>query len=225
MAKNTKSIFADNDIRQIPVKTTPTAETVCAFITEPSTEYDDDGQYFLRIKLKTDSKECKRLIKEIETASDTAFEDAKDKLTTPKEKNSLKKADPSYKEELNDDGEETGYTTFNFKRKAYRNNKNGEKIPFTLPLFYSIGKPLSPEGLDIWSGSLVSVAYRLVPFYTAQLGVGVSHRIEAVQIIKAVSGGAKTASEYGFAVAESAEDEDEPVSAMPDEAVDSDGDY
>ena len=225
MAKITKSIFSDTDIRTIPINRTPTAETVCAFITEPSTEYDDDGQFFIRIRLKTASKECKSLIAAIDDARDKAYKQAEEKLTTPKERNALKMADTSYKEEQNDDGEETGYTTFNFKRKAYRLDKNGEKKSITLPIFDIYGKPVQTEGLDIWSGSLVSVAYRLVPFYTAQLGVGVSHRIEAVQIIKAVSGGAKTAAKYGFAVTESAEDEDEPVSAMPDEAVDSDGDY
>ena len=217
MVKTTKSIFSDTDIRTIPINRTPTAETVCAFITEPSTEYDDDGQFFIRLRLKTDSKECKRLIATLDEARDNAFNEVKEKLTTTKEHNALKYADGSYKEEQNDDGEETGYTTFNFKRKAYRLDKNGEKKSVTLPIFDTYGKPVQTEGLDIWSGSLVSVAYRLVPFYTAQLGVGVSHRIEAVQLHKLASGGNKTAEDYGFAVTESADDdESETCEAMPD---------
>ena len=217
MAKITKSIFSDTDIRTIPINRTPTAETVCAFITEPSTEYDDDGQFFIRIRLKTASKECKSLIAAIDDARDNAYKQAEEKLTTPKERNALKMADTSYKEEQNDDGEETGYTTFNFKRKAYRLDKNGEKKNVTLPIFDIYGKPVQTEGLDIWSGSLVSVAYRLVPFYTAQLGVGVSHRIEAVQLHKLVSGGGKSAEDYGFAVTESTDDdESETCEAMPD---------
>lgn len=217
MVKTTKSIFSDTDIRTIPINRTPTAETVCAFITEPSTEYDDDGQYFIRIRLKTASKECKSLIAAIDDARDKAYKQAEEKLTTPKERNALKMADTSYKEEQNDDGEETGYTTFNFKRKAYRLDKNGEKKSVTLPIFDIYGKPVQTEGLDIWSGSLVSVAYRLVPFYTAQLGVGVSHRIEAVQLNKLVSGGGKSAEDYGFAVTESTDDdESETCEAMPD---------
>ena len=182
MVKTTKSIFSDTDIRTIPINRTPTAETVCAFITEPSTEYDDDGQYFIRIRLKTASKECKSLIAAIDDARDKAYKQAEEKLTTPKERNALKMADTSYKEEQNDDGEETGYTTFNFKRKAYR----------------------------------------LVPFYTAQLGVGVSHRIEAVQLNKLVSGGGKSAADYGFAVEDEAED-DLPPETMPDSG--DNGDY
>ena len=59
MVKTTKSIFSDTDIRTIPINRTPTAETVCAFITEPSTEYDDDGQYFIRIRLKQPAKNAK----------------------------------------------------------------------------------------------------------------------------------------------------------------------
>ena len=217
MVKTTKSIFSDTDIRTIPINRTPTAETVCAFITEPSTEYDDDGQYFIRIRLKTASKECKSLIAAIDDARDKAYKQAEEKLTTPKERNALKMADTSYKEEQNDDGEETGYTTFSFKRKAYRLDKNGEKKSVTLPIFDIYGKPVQTEGLDIWSGSLVSVAYRLVPFYTAQLGVGVSHRIEAVQLNKLVSGGGKSAADYGFAVTESTDDdESETCEAMPD---------
>ena len=217
MVKTTKSIFSDTDIRTIPINRTPTAETVCAFITEPSTEYDDDGQFFIRIRLKTASKECKSLIAAIDDARDKAYKQAEEKLTTPKERNALKMADTSYKEEQNDDGEETGYTTFNFKRKAYRLNKNGGMENVTLPIYDIYGKPVQTEGLDIWSGSLVSVAYRLVPFYTAQLGVGVSHRIEAVQLNKLVSGGGKSAADYGFAVTESTDDdESETCEAMPD---------
>ena len=217
MVKTTKSIFSDTDIRTIPINRTPTAETVCAFITEPSTEYDDDGQFFIRIRLKTANKECKSLIAAIDDARDKAYKQAEEKLTTPKERNALKMADTSYKEEQNDDGEETGYTTFNFKRKAYRLDENGEKKNVTLPIFDIYGKPVQTEGLDIWSGSLVSVAYRLVPFYTAQLGVGVSHRIEAVQLNKLVSGGGKSAVDYGFAVTESTDDdESETCEAMPD---------
>ena len=201
MAKITKSIFSDTDIRTIPINRTPTAETVCAFITEPSTEYDDDGQFFIRIRLKTASKECKSLIAAIDDARDKAYKQAEEKLTTPKERNALKMADTSYKEEQNDDG---------------------EKKSVTLPIFDIYGKPVQTEGLDIWSGSLVSVAYRLVPFYTAQLGVGVSHRIEAVQLNKLVSGGGKSAADYGFAVEDEAED-DLPPETMPDSG--DNGDY
>lgn len=194
------NIFKDTDIRKITIHHTPVGIASAVFITDPSTEYDDDGQYFIRLKFKTASKECKKLVAIIDEARQAAFDAAMELLEKPVDKKNLKLADPSYKLEEDDDGNETGYTVFNFKRKAIRTNKKGEVRPVTLPLYDSVLQPITErENLEVWSGSEIAVAFRLMPFYTARLGVGVSHRIEAVQILKAVAGdGNRNAEDFGF---------------------------
>lgn len=200
MAFNKKNIFSDVDIRTLKQYVTPIGIATSAFIIVPSTEYDENGQYFVRLKLKTTDKGTQKLIKLIDDAREWAFNEAVERLETPKEKKAVKAADPSYKTEEDEDGNETGYTIFNFKRKAVRTTKNGDIKPITLPLFDSMLQPVDREGLDVWSGSEIAVAFKLCPFYTPQVGAGVSHRLEAIQLIKVVSGGgdSRSATEFGF---------------------------
>lgn len=198
---NNNNIFKDTDIRKLKIHHTPVGIATAIFLITPSTDYDDDGQYFVRLKYKTGSKECAALVKLIDEARQEAFDEAMKLLETPKEKKNLKLADPSYKIEEDDDGNETGYTVFNFKRKAIRKLKNGDIKPVKIPLYDSVLQPIAdPSELELWGGSELSIAFRLMPFYTERLGVGVSHRIEAVQILKAVTGGEQRSGEdFGFA--------------------------
>lgn len=199
MAKKNTNIFHDVDIRKLKQHVTPVGIAVSAFITAPSTEYDEDGQYFVKLKLPTKDKSTQQLIKLIDAAAESAYNDALERLETPAERKKCKQADMSYKPEEDDDGNETGYTLFNFKRKAVRKDKNDNIKPVKLPLFDSVGRVVDPEGLDVWGGSEIAIAFKLVPFYTPQVGVGVSHRIEAIQLITVVSGGdQRTADDFGF---------------------------
>ena len=136
--------------------------------------------------------------------------------------------------EEDEDGNETGNVLFNFKRKAVRIDKKGNEKPVKLVLFDSVGRPVEQEGLELWGGSEIAVAFKLVPFYTAGVGVGVSHRIEAIQIIKAVAGGDNRSAEQfgfkkheGFIGGDSAvrDDEDDEEAEAPDgdEEPDNDG--
>lgn len=199
MLDKKKNIFSDIDSRKLAIYVTPVAEAALAFVTTPSTEYKENGQYFIRIRLKADDKETQTLVDLIEKERKAAFDMAMERLETPKEKKALKLATPAYHAEEDDDGNETGYIVFNFKRNAtYTDKKSGKLKALVLPIFDSMGQPVDKDGLEVWSGSIVTVAFRLKPFYTSQLGVGVTQHLEAVQLIKVVSGSAKTADGYGF---------------------------
>ena len=199
MAKAKESIFKDIDIRKLEQHVTPVGELAYGFITEPSTEYDEKGQYFIKLKLKTDDKKTQKLIDLIDSEAQKAFDMAAERIENPSERKKLKQSVPSYQTEEDKDGNETEYTVFNFKRKATRYDKQGKEHDVQLKLFDSVGQPLDAEGLELWSGTELAIAFKLIPFYTATVGVGVSHRIEAVQIVKAVSGGDnRTAEDYGF---------------------------
>lgn len=199
MPAKRESIFKDIDVRKLPQHTTAVGELAFGYITEPSTEYDEKGQYFLKLRFPAESKEAKRLIKIIDDAAEKAYDMAMERIESAAERKKLKRADPSYSMEEDEDGNETGNVLFNFKRKAVRVDKKGNEKPVKLVLFDSIGRPVEQEGLELWGGSEIAVAFKLVPFYTAGVGVGVSHRIEAIQIIKAVAGGDnRSAEQFGF---------------------------
>lgn len=199
MALKRESIFKDIDVRKLPQYTTAVGELAFGYITEPSTEYDEKGQYFLKLKFPASSKEAKRLVKIIDEAAQQAYDMAMERIESAAERKKLKRADPSYALEEDEDGNETGNIIFNFKRKATRIDKKGNEKPLKLVLFDSVGRNVEQEGLELWGGSEIAVAFKLVPFYTAGVGVGVSHRIEAIQIIKAVAGGDnRSAEQFGF---------------------------
>ena len=199
MIDKKKNIFSDTDSRKLEMHVTPTAEAALAYIVTPSTEYKENGQYYIRIRLKDGEKETQALVDLIEKERKAAFDMAMERLETPKEKKALKLATPAYHTEEDDDGNETGYIVFNFKRNAtYTDKKSGKLKALALPIFDSMGQPVDKDNLEVWSGSIVTVAFRLKPFYTASLGVGVTQHLEAVQLIKVVSGRAKTADGYGF---------------------------
>ena len=224
MAKKQENPFDHVDIRKLPILHTGPAEVNMAFLTEPSTAFNEDGVYTVRIRLPEDSPEAKKLCKLIDKARDEAY-------TTACEfygKKNLKRADPSYKVEEDDEGNETGYVLFNFKRNATYKDKNDNLKAINLPLFDSMGQKVDKEGLEIWRGSTVAVAFRLKPFYVPSLGCGVTHRLEAVQVIKAVSGGERTADEYGFSTQAPdfpTEEEDGPSTINEPSDSTEDGDY
>lgn len=235
MAAKKDSIFKDIDVRKLPQHVTPVGELAFGYITEPSREYDEKGQYFLKLKFPTDDKKTQKLITLIDDEAKKAYDMAKERIENASERKKLKQATPSHAPEEDEEGNETGYTVFNFKRKATRVDKNGKEKVVTLKLFDSVGQPIDPDGLEIWGGSEIAVAFKLVPFYTSGVGAGVSHRIEAIQVVKAVAGGdQRSAEDYGFQKqaggfvgSEADPDEDEDTEATEDETPDSgeDGDY
>ena len=52
-----------------------------------------------------------------------------------------------------------------------------------------------PASQIIWGGSLMKVAYQLIPYNSPAIGAGVSARLKAVQITKLVEGSGSTSSD------------------------------
>lgn len=181
----------------------------------PDTKYKVDGEYTAKLRLDEDASEA--LIKDIEAElaaywpvaraeAEARIEEAKGGAAKGKAKKALeemKESDKSYKPAFDDDGEETGEYEFNFKMPAFYMKDKGKatekKVPMRPDVFDSNGKKLKviPE---IWGGTTGHVAYELRPFSTA-VGVGVSLRLKAFQIIDIQQGGGgeRDADAYGFA--------------------------
>lgn len=190
--------------------TTPVGVAVYPKLTTPDTKFKPLGEYTCKVRLS--GADAEPIIANIEKLQAAFFESEKAELMKGDGKakakaKALKLASPCYKPAVNDDGDETGEFEFNFKMNA-RIVKEGKPDRVMKPdVFDAKGKKLAvvPE---IWGGSLVSVAGEASPFHTA-IGVGISLRLNAVQIVELRSGSARDAEGYGFGKQEGFEGDDE----------------
>lgn len=226
MAKDTE--------RNVISGTTPIGIAVYPKLTEPDYKWKQEGEYGLKIRLS--EEDALPLIATMEKLVDEVYTKAEAACKNKLEKSKLKRVeDVPCKEELDDDANPTGYYLLNAKMKASGvSKKTGKTWKRTPALFDSVGRPITDTGtLQIWSGSEVRVAYTLEAFSTA-LGIGCSCRLEAVQIIKLVSGGQKDAKGYGFDAEDSGfvnnatadtDNEKEDFADLQPQETDTDGDY
>ncbi len=196
---------------------TPVGTAVYPKINEPDTKFNALGTYSCKLRLS--AEDSGPLINQLDEMVNTFLESEKAELMKGDGKakakaKALKKTSAPYKAAVNDDGDETGEYEFNFKMAA-RVVKEGKPERVMKPdVFDAKGKKLSPAPA-IWGGSLLSVAGEATPFNTA-IGVGISLRMNAVQIIELRTGGAQDAAGYGFGAQEGYEaPEEEAASTFP----------
>lgn len=188
--------------------TTPKGIAKFPRLDTPDTKFKASGIYSCRLILS--AEDSAPIIEEAESMAHAMLAYTKDRLTDDlasekdgQKKGKLKKAladlkliDPAYRPVFDDEGEETGSYEFNFKMNATRTDKKTGKTSKMAPKFFD-AKGNEMGVTAIWGGSTLKISGQLSPFYTA-LGVGVSLRLSAVQIIKLVCGGGGDAASYGF---------------------------
>jgi len=190
---------------------------VYPWLTEPDTRFNADGEY--SVQLKVPEEEATGMIKVIEAT----WEEYRKTLTGAK----AKKAPTSlgYNIEYDDEGVETGFVLFKFKTKAsYISKKTGKRMEMAPDLFDAKGKPL--KGLKaLWSGSIIKVNYSPAG-YESGVNLGVTLRLNAVQVIELRKGGSGDASSYGFGEEEgyAYEGEEDNDYGMGDESDDESSD-
>ena len=221
MAKDTE--------RNVISGTTPIGIAIYPKLTEPDYKWKAEGEYGLKIRLS--EEDALPLIATMEKLVDEVYAKAEAACKNKLEKSRLKRVeDLPCKEELDEEATPTGYYLLNAKMKASgTSKKTGKTWKRTPAIFDSVGRPITNTGsLEIWSGSEVRVAYTLEAFSTA-LGIGCSCRLEAVQIIKLVSGGQKDAAGYGFGTEDAGfvgrEEQEEDFADSQPQETDTDGDY
>lgn len=179
------------------VKVTPIGEALWPKLYEPDTKFDPDGVY--SVKLRIDKEDAYPLIEAFDAIVHERFEAEQEAAKNARERNKIKMADPCYTFEEDEDGNETGYVLMNFKSKASGvSKKTGKPWKRTIPVFDSKRSPIDLSSITIGNGSKIKVAYTASPFYTASIGVGISLRLEAVQVIELVEYGVRSADGYGF---------------------------
>ena len=202
---------------------TPQARTIgFVALSDPQGYQGSEPAYSCKIVL--DNERAQPLIETINTAHASAGEylnaisekfGNRPKLTAAK----LRKHAPlPYEEEVTEDGEETGKFIFKF-RQACTIYRKGEKDPFNLPIMDSNRVPMSEP---IYAGSKIVIKFSIKPWFVDSMGLGVSLRPQAVQVIELVSStsgvnGAEFESVPGGYVAQAAAE-------MPPVATDSNDD-
>lgn len=212
---------------------TAAGEVLYPRLTEPDTKFNPEGMYSVKLRLPSDDSATQDLIDLIESIIDEAYRQAEEEAKTPQAKARIKRASPSYEEELdNNTGEPSGYITFNFKMKASGVSKQGRPWVRKPVIFDAKGNPLTDPALSIWGGSILKVAFELTPFNVPALGVGCSQKLTAVQVIELRSGYDNTADSYGFGVEEgftmaagAQTEEDTPFTPLKAGEAPTDGDF
>lgn len=188
-------------------------------LTTPDTKFDPNGVYKtgLRMTVEEGAEFMADLDARLEAAYEQAVKDNKGKTfkIVGGKKTEIVKNTP-YVLVLDEDGNETGDVDFSFSMKAQFKDKSDNLIPQKPTLVDGKGKEIKSK-ISVYGGSKIRVNYTPVS-YDSNFGVGVKLYLNAVQIIKLVSGGAN----HGFGADEEAEyeydeDNDTPSSGFDNE--------
>ena len=180
-------------------------------LVKPDTKFDKDGKFEVKQKFEADVIEpvIEKLVELRDAfAAEKAAEFAasKDGKVKARAKN-IKVRDvgtPNY----DADGNETGLIELKAASKASGKREDGSTWERKIPLFDAKGKKTNPKA--VYGGSELKVAVIAEAYYKADGNeVGVTLRIDAVQIIKLVAAGGKDADSFGFGAEEGYEDDAE----------------
>ena len=169
--------------------TSPKGRARYPHLLEPDRKFNQKGIYCVELVL--DGEDAEKLTAQIEGW----YEEAYALMCKREEKKKLKRAALPMAAVEDANGEETGGTAYRFKMKALVETRDGRSWEQRPDLFDSDGKPMKD---NIGPGSLIRVAGEVYPWYSATLGVGISLRLKAVQVLELSVGAGGSAEGYGF---------------------------
>lgn len=189
------------DDRNTIKSTTPIGTITFSHLTEPDYTFDKNGNY--NVKLRLTAEQAEPLLTQAHSLIEEEYEKAKAACKTKLEVSKLKLAeDLPIKVELDENAEETGYYILGAKMKASGETKEGKPWSRRPMLFDAGGNPITDLSISIWGGTEARVSFEMSAFNVPSLGIGVSCRLLAVQIVKLVSGSQKSAEDFGFGAVE-----------------------
>jgi hypothetical protein len=210
----------------------PRAPTVFPRLNDPDTKFKPEGEFSAKTRMKP-----KDFPKDILTKLEAMLAEFKaEKVAELKAKKEGAKAKtlkiaPILREETDKEtGEATGYITVNAKMKhsgvAKKTGKPWKRWP---NLFDAKGAKI--RGTDgkalkavpaIWGGTEGKVAVEAFPYYTPKDNeIGIAFKLEAFQLLKLVTGGGQSASDYGFGEEEDGYESEASEAGFKDEDGDS----
>lgn len=159
---------------------TPKGIAVWPKLNQPDYKFNVDGEY--SVKLKLSAEESQGLIKQLEDERDAY----KAEVTKKNPKVSNYNLASVYEEEMDDQGNLTGFNLFKFKQKAVIKTKSGDSIKKTVALYDS---NKTPTDVVVNGGSTIKVAASTFCYnMPSSKMVGISLRPTAVQIIELSQG-------------------------------------
>ena len=170
--------------------TTPKATFKYPKLIEPETKFSPEGHY--KVTAIIPAEDAGPMADQL----DALFEAHKASLKAQAPSQKFKAIDPSFGyEEI--DGKPC--FTVSVKMKAKGMDRDGRAWTASPALFDATGAPVKHrESLrGMWSGTTGRVSFEACPFYQPGIGVGLSMRLKAVQIIDLVESGG-TADAFGF---------------------------
>lgn len=184
-----------------------------------------DGEFSTKFLLPKDAPETKAFLKLLDPLHKAAITAAEEEFKTlkPETRKKLKKVSVNglYTELLDPETEEpTGEIEFKFAMAASGERKKGPKAGTRwnrkCVMFDAKGKPIV-KIKSVYGGTEAKVSFEARPYFIKGTGAaGLKLALNAVQILKLVAGGSKSAKEYGFEEEEGFDASDLP----PDDDVD-----
>ena len=159
----------------ITTRVSVVGEAVYPHLTKPDVRFNEYGEY--KVTLKIGKQDASAMVKLFDQACEDSLASAEKEAKGKK----IKAAPRPYKIEGDN-------VFFKFKMRASGKNKKTNEMFTQRPSLFDAKKNPIPASQSIWGGSLMKVAYQLIPYHTPMLGAGVSARLKAVQVLKLVEG-------------------------------------
>jgi hypothetical protein len=158
------------------------------FLNNPSTKFKPEGEY--SVKLVLNAEDGAKFVDQVKAVLRDAY---KEQCALIK-KDKLKMADFPWKET------EDGKIEVKFGQTASYKSKQGDVYERKIALFDTKGNPVSDT---IGSSSVLRCAADIYPWYAPSLGMGVSLKLKAVQVVELVAPSRiLSADAYGFSAEE-----------------------
>jgi hypothetical protein len=198
-----------------PQLLTPRGVAIYPHLNTPDTKWKAEGEFKTRLAFDGDDAEVLAFMGQLYDLRDAKFNEITSALIADKKvarAKEIKKADVLRAELDESTGEETGrlIATVSMRHKV-TSRKDGQ-VYLLKPLYYNAKRVELLNPPRIGGGSLLRCFVEPDAYMNeSNKTVGVSLRLKAIQIIKLVSGGQRSAEAFGFANEDGDDIEDMPV--------------
>jgi len=199
--------------------TSPKGTARWTTLNKPDVRFKAEGVYEVKMAFDGDDDAVQKLVAKLEKVRDEKFDEIVEELKADGKgglASKIKKVAVIEVEEDPESGEETGKLIRKFKMTASGvSKKTGKKWTRQPKLFNARGVELK-SAPNVGSGSILKISFEPFGYYSPKdKEVGVSCRLEAVQIIDLVAFGERDASGYGFGEEEGYDDVPEGTGGAP----------
>lgn len=199
MAKKVDPIKAAGLVAEI---ITPVGISAFNYLETPDFEFNKNGDYKTRLFFDPKAEGVSAMTDVMDDLLERALPYFLDQATTVKAKKAVILSENTpYYVETDDEDKPTGRIYINAKSIASGITSEGEKWKRQVAMYDANGVRIAKgTKLNVGNGTTMSLSLTLRAYFNKQSGVGLSLRLEAVQIIDLVQYGAgnKTAEQIGF---------------------------